>query len=196
MTAIQKPGWSLSKVSHIFYALRVFGPFLFFCRPSVCGPRIFSFMKSFKQNEGKDLPVGTAGFCWGGKFVTQFCWDGEENRLQDGKRVTDCGFVAHPSFLKYPDDISKVQLPFSCAASEHDPQMSPEQAKQTESILKDKTEKGQANGLEHEFIFYPGATHGFAVRADEDDKEEAERGKQAEAQALRWFSRWFANPPA
>jgi dienelactone hydrolase len=155
---------------------------------------VYNFLKSLKQNEAKDLPVGTAGFCWGGQFVTKFCWDLEQNRLQDGKRVTACGFVAHPSFLKYPDDIQKIELPYSCAASEHDQQMSPDQAKQTESILKEKTEKAQAKGIEHEFVMYNGAHHGFAVRADEDDKEEAERGKQAEAQAVRWFEKWFANP--
>lgn len=31
------------------------------------------------------------------------------------------------------------------------------------------------------------------VRADEDDKHEAEQGKKAEAQAVAWFTRWFAN---
>ncbi len=73
--------------------------------------------------------------------------------------------------------------------------MSPENAKSTESILKEKTEKSKANGIEHEFRMYLGAHHGFAVRADEDDKDEAERGKQAEAQAVSWFQRWFASPP-
>ena len=36
---------------------------------------------------------------------------------------------------------------------------------------------------------------GFAVRADENEKEEAERGKKAEVQAVAWFARWFAKPP-
>lgn len=165
MGAIQKPGFSLSKIPHIFYAMYHFLPFLYWCRPSVTGPRIFKFLKDLKSNEAKDLPVATAGFCWGGKFVTQFCWDGEENRTKDGKRITVCGFVAHPSFLKYPDDIEKIQLPYSCAASEIDPQMSAEQAKQTEGILKEKTQKGQAGGIVHEFVMYHGAHHGFAVRA-------------------------------
>lgn len=34
------------------------------------------------------------------------------------------------------------------------------------------------------------------MQQDEDDKEEAERGKQAEAQAIKWFQKWFANPPS
>lgn len=165
MKAITAPGFSLSKIGHIFYAMRTFGPFLFWCRPSVTGPRIFKFLKDLKENEAKASPVGTAGFCWGGKFVTQFCWDGDQNRLKDGTRVTECGFVAHPSFLKYPGDIEKIELPYACAASEIDPQMSPDQAKQTEEILKLKTEKGAAKEIVHEFVMYKGAHHGFAVRA-------------------------------
>ena len=185
----------LWKVGHAMYMMYHFVPFMLRCRPAVTGPRIWSFLKALKQNEGKDLPIGTAGFCWGGHFVTRFCWDQEQNRLSDGTRVTDCGFVAHPSFLTYPTDIENIHLPYAVAASEHDPQMSPEQAKQTEEILKTKTEKSKDQGIEHEFVMYHGANHGFAVRADEEDKEEAERGKQAEAQAVKWFTRWFANPP-
>lgn len=30
------------------------------------------------------------------------------------------------------------------------------------------------------------------VRADEEDKLEAEQGKKAETQAVAWFTRWFA----
>lgn len=33
-------------------------------------------------------------------------------------------------------------------------------------------------------------------RADEDEKDEAERGKKAEKQAIDFFARWFSNPPA
>ena len=126
--------------------------------------------------------------------MTKFCWDQDENKTDEGVRVTECGFVAHPSQLKYPGDIEMVLLPYSVAASEHDPMMSPEQAKQTEGILKAKTAKTKDQGVEHEFVMYRGAHHGFAVRADENDKEEAEKGKQAEAQAVKWFSRWFASP--
>ena len=94
--------------------------------------------------------------------MTKLCHDLEENRL-DGKRVTQCGFVAHPSALKYPDSIDPIVLPYAVAASEHDPQMSPDQAKQTEKILQEKTQKSKSEGIEHEFVLYHGAHHGFAV---------------------------------
>lgn len=83
-------------------------------------------------------------------------------KADDGSRLTVCGFVAHPSFLKYPADIEKIVLPYSCAASEIDPQMSPENAKQTEEVLTSKTAKTKDQGVEHEFVMYKGVHHGFA----------------------------------
>ena len=156
----------IKKIPHIAYMMRHFIPFLFFCRYSATAPRIYSWLKALKQNEAKDHNIGTAGFCWGAQFVTVLCHDSADNRLDDAKRVTQCGFVAHPSALKYPDSINPIVLPYAVAASEHDPQMSPEQAKQTETILNEKTEKTKSEGIEHEFVLYHGAHHGFAVSFD------------------------------
>ena len=186
----------LKKFGHAVYVARYLIPFLYYCRAAITEPRVFGFLEELKKNEAREVPIGTAGFCWGAPFVTKSCWDQVRNRLDDGKRITVCGYVAHPSSLTYPDDIEKVVLPYSVAASEHDPQMSPDQAKQTEEVLTKKTDRQKAEGIEHEFVMYHGAHHGFAVRADENDKEEAERGKKAEEQAVKWFGRWFTNPPA
>ena len=184
----------LRKFTHAIYLIRYFVPFAISCRPAVTRPRVYNFLKALKQNEAKDLHIGTAGYCWGAQFVTKLCWDQDENKTDDGKRVTECGFVAHPSALTYPGDIEMILLPYSCAAAEIDPQMSAEAAKQTEDVLKSKTAKVKDQGVEHEFVMYKGAFHGFAVRADEEDKEEAARGKKAEEQAVKWFSRWLTSP--
>lgn len=183
----------LYKVGHALYLMRYFIPFMYNCRAAVAWPKILDFFKAIRANEAANLPVGTAGFCWGAQFVTKFCWDQE--KTDSGGRLVDAGFIAHPSSIKYPGDIEMVVLPLSCAAAEIDPQMSPEDAKQTEKILKAKTAKTKDHGVEHEFVMYEKAYHGFAVRADEEDVEEAERGKKAEAQAVAWFARWFAQPP-
>ncbi|KAK0835705.1 hypothetical protein LTR73_000204 [Friedmanniomyces endolithicus] len=194
MKALSATGWwnQLYKVGHVLYLLQWFPLALFNLRDAKTRPRIFPFFKALKENEAKDLPIGTAGFCWGAKYVTELCWD--QTKTKDGKRVVECGFVAHPSGLKYPGDIEMVVLPYSCAAAEHDMQMSAVQAKQTKDVLTAKTAKTKDHGVEHEFVMYDGAHHGFAVRADEDEKVEAEQGKKAEAQAVDWFKRWFANP--
>ncbi|KAI7153914.1 dienelactone hydrolase family protein [Hortaea werneckii] len=193
--ALGKTGlWNqLAKVGHILYMIRHFIPFQWYCSPSTASPRISDFFKSVRANVASDLPIGTAGFCWGAKFVTELCWN--QTKTDDGKRLIDCGFIAHPSFLKYPDDIEKVVLPLSCAAAEHDMQMSADNAQQTKEVLTAKTAKTKDDGFEHEFVMYDGAEHGFAVRADENEKHQAEQGKKAEDQAVNWFSRWFAHPP-
>ncbi|KAF2725800.1 hypothetical protein K431DRAFT_280520 [Polychaeton citri CBS 116435] len=181
------------KIGHMLYIMRWFFPLKYFLREAVCGPRVFHFFKSLRANEGATLPVGTAGFCWGGLYVTRLSAD--TVRTNDNRRLIDCGFVAHPSGLKYPDDIESIQLPYACAAAEDDMMMSSSQAKQTQEILEAKTVKQKTEtGVEHEFVMYHGAHHGFAVRADENDKEEAEKGRKAGEQAVGWFSRWFEKP--
>ena len=161
MKALSATGfWNqLYKVSHFFYLASHFIPFLYNCRASVTDPRIFGFLKSLKQNEAKDLPIGTAGFCWGALPVSKACSNQAVNKLDDGTRVTDCGFFAHPSRLTFPGDLESIVLPLSVAAAEHDPMMGPEQAKQTEEILKAKTEKMRDQGIEHEFVMYGGVHH-------------------------------------
>lgn len=183
----------LYKIGHLMYIMRWLIPMRFSLSEANCRPRIFDFFKNLGENEAKDLPVGTAGFCWGAKYVTELCWD--QTKTKDGKRLVDCGFVAHPSNINYPGDIEMIVLPYSCAAAEHDMMMSADQAKQTKQILEKKTAETKAFGVEHEFVMYDGAHHGFAVRADENEKEEAEKGKKAEKQAVDWFTRWFSKPP-
>ncbi|TKA72346.1 hypothetical protein B0A55_06766 [Friedmanniomyces simplex] len=182
----------LYKVGHVLHLLRWLPLALYNLGDGKTRPRLFPWFQALKENEAKDLPVGTAGFCWGAKYVTELCWD--QTKSKDGKRLVECGFVAHPSNMKYPGDFEMIVLPYSCAAAEHDMQMSAEQAKQTKDVLTAKTAKTKDHGVEHEFVMYDGTHHGFAVRADEDEKVEAEQGKKAEAQAVNWFKRWFANP--
>lgn len=176
------------KIGHLLYLLAYFIPFNIACRPSVCRPRVFDFFKAVRSDEASNLKVATAGFCWGAKYVTELCWD--EVKV-DGKSLVNCGFIAHPSKLKFPDDIEKVAIPLSVANAEHDPQVKPGSAAAMKRVLEGKTAKLKDHGVTHEYVFYPGAHHGFAVRADEDDVEEAERGKKAEAQAVNWFVKWF-----
>lgn len=131
----------VAKISHIAYVARHLLPFLYFTRRAVCQPRIFDFLKAMKRNEANNLPIGTAGFCWGGQHVTALCHD--QVKADDGGRLTVCGFVAHPSFLTFPTDIEGIVLPYSCAAAEIDQQMSAENAQKTKEILQAKTAKNK-----------------------------------------------------
>lgn len=129
------------------YLIRWMAPFFIYSRDSVARPKISAFLSSLKTKTHPDLPIGTAGFCWGGKWVTELCWDAEMNRTRDGKRVTDCGFTAHPSRLAYPGDVEKVRLPYSVAAAEIDFMMSSVSAV-NRSVLARRLEKADAVDLE------------------------------------------------
>ena len=122
MKAFSATGFTaqLAKLWHALYIARYFVTFFLFCRDSVARPRIADFLRALKAQTHPDLPVATAGFCWGGKFVTELCWDGEMNRGRGGERVTCCGFTAHPSRLAFPGDVEMVRLPWSVAAAEID----------------------------------------------------------------------------
>jgi len=182
------------------------GPFIYYNRPSAAAPKVYAFLQAVKQHEAVDLPLGVAGFCWGGYFVTKVCSGALQPVDSASPPIVACGFTAHPSFLKYPNDIEGVKLPYAVAAAENDIQMSKPNAKVTREILERKnrenlsasngSDEGKAVPVQHEFVLYEGVHHGFAVRADEDAKLEAEAGKKAEAQAVAWFTKWFAQAQA
>ena len=177
------------KAGHVAYLMKMAIPWMIMTRPSVCRPRIFNFLAALRSDEAANLPVGVAGFCWGGKYVVEALWD--QSKAPNGEKLVECGFIAHPSYVKYPDDIDKVVLPLAVAMPEMDNQTSPENAEAMRKTLEGKTAKSKDQGIEHEYVFYKGAHHGFAVRADEKEVEEAERGMEAQAQAVKWFTKWF-----
>lgn len=139
-------------------------------------------MTSLRQNEGKSLPVGVAGFCWGGKHVVNLA---HGVKTPDGKELLiDAGFTAHPSMLKIPDEIQKIEQPVSFALPENDPAIKLPQIKQIEEIVAKQPESYQG-----EVKIYYGAGHGFAIRADRTTKDVDEKANEAEEQALDWFNR-------
>lgn len=162
--------------------LSAFVPFTFFTRLAVTQPRVFKFFHHLRNHEAS-LPIGAAGFCWGGKFVFLLC--GTSEKAANGKSLIDCGFTAHPSNLVNPADADAVILPLSVAVGDADILMPLKEAEQVKGILEAKKEGT------HEMMILPGATHGFAVRARPDDEKAVQQGKQATEQGVSWFTKWF-----
>ncbi|KAI9880802.1 MAG: hypothetical protein M1830_000238 [Pleopsidium flavum] len=183
MDTITGTGWMIGKILPLAHAISAFVPFLFFNRLAVTKPRVYKFFHGLRANEAASLPVGAAGFCWGGKFVFLLCSDSE--KAANGKSLIDCGFTAHPSNLAIPADAHDVTLPLSLAVGDVDIAMPLAQVQQAKDILE---EKGKDT---HEVVIIPGARHGFAIRAHPDDEKAVEQGKQAEEQAVNWFTKWF-----
>jgi dienelactone hydrolase len=144
-------------------------------------PRVVSWLEALHENEAANLPVGAAGFCWGGKHVTVLC-SGTKNAA--GKNLIDVGFTGHPSNLEIPGDLEKVILPLSIAHPSKDIGIKEEQFKVLDGILKKKED------VDTEVVVYDGATHGFCVRSDQY-ADEAKFAVEAEVQAINWFNKHF-----
>ena len=161
-----------------------FAPFLFFTRLAVTRPRVYKFFHDLRDHEAASLPIGAAGFCWGGKYVFLLCSGSE--KAANGKNLIDCGFTAHPSNLVIPADADAVTLPLSVAVGDVDIALP---LKQVESVKQILAAKGKDT---HEVVILPGAKHGFAVRARPNDDKAVQQGKQATDQAVGWFTNWFS----
>ncbi|KAG2354493.1 hypothetical protein BDR07DRAFT_1366006, partial [Suillus spraguei] len=101
---------------------------------------------------------GATGYCFGGRYTFDLAF---ENIIQ-------CSVVSHPSFLKIPDDLetyfTKSQAPLLINSCEFDEKFpAPARAKADEIFGDGKF----APGYKHEY--FPGCTHGFAVRGDLND---------------------------
>lgn len=151
---------------------------------SVVWPRILSFFDSIHADPtNPNLPVGAAGFCWGGKFTAILC-----NDRIDGKpnvRI-DAGFVAHPSQLDIPRDVRDIVKPLSIAVGDNDMQLGAAGLEKLKTLLDVKSAQ---KGLKQQVVVYPSAKHGFAVRGDPSDETQKRYGMEAEQQAIEWFSR-------
>lgn len=98
--------------------------------------------------------------------------------------LVDCGFTAHPSMVKIPDEVAAVRKPFSLANGDDDEWMGVKKMVEFTRVL----EEPERGGI-HEAVTYPGALHGFAVRGNPADPKQNELGMQAEDQAVKWFKR-------
>lgn len=158
----------------------LFLPFLFFNRYSITKPRIYDFHRALRK-DNPDTPIGVAGFCWGGKFVTLMAHG--TDKTDGGRDLIDAGFTAHPSFLDIPADLDAVTLPYSAALGTSDMNLHGETIEKFKKALQGK--------MDVEVVEYEGAKHGFAVRGDPNDEKEKKQGMEAEEQAVRFFTKYL-----
>lgn len=180
------------KPYYVVQALYGFVPFIYYNGFAKSMPRVTSFFEAVRDNEGANLGIGCAGFCWGGQHTFAFA-SGEYKSKKSGRVLCDAHFTAHASNVKIPDDAKKVTMPLSVAQGTKDAVMTTEQAKEVEAILREKADK---IGLKHsEVIYYEGAAHGFGVRADAvwGNKKSKEHAEASIKQAIDFYNRVFAD---
>jgi dienelactone hydrolase len=120
------------------------------------------------------------GYCFGAKYVFELA---QEN-------VIKVGAVAHPSLLDNPGDIEKLlkesKAPMLINSCETDAQFPAEFQKVTDELLGDGK---YAPGYKR--TYYPGATHGFGVRADLSDEKEKFAKEEAFKETCRWVAKYL-----
>lgn len=164
-----------------------FVPFSYFNRFDVSWPKVKKYFQDVRTNEGANLPIGAAGFCWGGRHAVYLAHD---IKTKDGKPLCDASFIAHPSLVQVPVEIDLVVHPLSMAIGDQDfvcPPAETARFKSAMAALKD---------VDTEVVDYLGSGHGFAVRADPKNKKQMEHSLEAEDQAISWFQKQFAKRPS
>ena len=113
--------------------------------------------------------------------------DREDTKTATGRHLVDASFAAHPSSVSLPTDIEKVAIPLSIAVGDQDAVMPLKQTELAKEILANKKD------LDTEIVVYPGARHGFSVRASRSkpDSKETRQAEEAEQQAIAWFQKHF-----
>ncbi|OQE09289.1 hypothetical protein PENFLA_c114G08783 [Penicillium flavigenum] len=103
----------LMKPYHLASMLTKMLPFMYYNTLGTSWPIVRDFFKSVRENEGADLPIYGAGFCWGGKHIVNLAAGAD--MASNGKPLLNAGFTGHPSLLEIPSEIEKIKIPVSFA---------------------------------------------------------------------------------
>lgn len=100
-----------------------------------------------------------------------------------GKNLVDCISTAHPSLLT-KEEIEAVAVPVQIIAPEHDPLLTPELKAHANSVI-------PSLNLEYDYQYFPGLTHGFAIRSDQSDVKQKKGFERAKNAAVGWFAQFL-----
>ena len=179
---------------HLFWGLYGFVTFVVRNRLSLLMPRVKAFLAAVRTDPATAaLPLGLAGFCWGGKVAVLVSHDEPGNRVGSpgGRPPADAVFAGHPSALSLPADAERVRLPASFAVGDRDAALSPTQVERIRAIVEDDGNDCGSAKCRGEVRLYPGVGHGFCVRADITTPDVAQQANEAEDQAIEWFNKQF-----
>mmetsp|Transcript_12414 Transcript_12414/g.20160 ORF Transcript_12414/g.20160 Transcript_12414/m.20160 type:complete len:142 (-) Transcript_12414:685-1110(-) len=116
--------------------------------------------------------IGCIGYCWGGRLSMLFgCTDDVSAYV-----------AAHPSKVAFPADIEKISKPGLYLCAEVDGLFNDELREKTKAYL-------SSHGKSAEFVFYPGTSHGFAVRGNSQDETVRKAREDACHKAADFFKK-------
>lgn len=165
-------------------------PFMAVNRPGRSYPTVRAFFAALRQSEASALPVGAAGFCWGGKHAVLLAGDdadaddsGPPGKL---KPLVDAAFTGHPSLLSIPSDVERLRRPVAFALGDEDSALPLGKVEEIRRVVEALPEESRG-----EVVVYPGCGHGFCVRADLGREDVVRQAGEAEDQCMRWFGEKF-----
>jgi dienelactone hydrolase len=118
--------------------------------------------------------LGAIGYCYGGWA----CF-----RLGADPSLVDAIATAHPS-LMVKEEIEALKVPVQIVAPENDTQLTLEMKEYVNRVV-------PSLNLQYEYIYFPGLSHGFAVRGDPNDKVQKEGLERAKTCAVNFFNQFL-----
>ena len=168
-------------------------PFIIWGHPKGMYDKILKYARAVRSELPAGGKLGVCGFCWGAWPSTKLC--GEASTEGGSKGLIDAQFNGHPSYIVKELDtvvnsIKAFKTPYASAVAEKDFQFTPEEAAKTEAQLRESVgSKGDGeNGYVYEFRVYKGATHGFCVKAREEDMQNYH---DAAKHATEWWNKYL-----
>lgn len=118
--------------------------------------------------------VGAMGFCYGGWACFKLAAD---------PSLIDAVSTAHPSLLDKAE-VDAVKVPVQVLAPEND-------FAYTEELKKYTLDTLPKTGVQWEYIYFPGLTHGFAARGDPSDPKQKDGLERAKRIVVNWFTEFL-----
>ncbi|SCV74627.1 BQ2448_7656 [Microbotryum intermedium] len=119
------------------------------------------------------------GYCYGGKYAVALAVD----------NVVTCAVAAHPSGIRIPEDLDllreKSKAPFLINACETDRTWPRDQQDKAEEMM-----GGGRYAPGWKQNYFPGCTHGFAVRGDITNDKIKYGKEEAFKQTVAWFNKY------
>ena len=143
--------------------------------PHATDPILEKVVRYIHTTYGKDVKIGGAGYCFGGRYVIRLM----------GAGILDVGVINHPSFFTM-EEVGKLGRGKSLAiyAAETDDILPPEKRRETEDVL-------TKVGATWMGTVFSGTEHGFSVRGDLTVKEVKFAKERAFQGAVEWFKEWL-----
>lgn len=154
-------------------------------------PQIFSCASALRLTHGYKK-VAAVGYCYGGWAALRTASEGEQtlthipsknlfadNDLLIEHLLVDCISIAHPSLVE-ESEIDAVAVPVQICAPEHDPEFSHALKAYANEVL-------PRNGIEYDYQFFPGLSHGFATRGDMSNQLQRKGLERAKHATVYWL---------